>query len=290
MVATIPTACLIPGYQLQELISTGGFGAVYRALDASSGETVAIKVGQIAENPNTPEFRAQLQRDFENEWASLNRIRSDRIVRPIARGTTVDEKPYLVLEHVPGVTLNDFRISVESGFLPFDVRQTSILMLGAVEAVGVLHESDLIHNDVKLSNFIVMEDGAVKLCDLGMAKSIQEARKAGSRPYRGTPRYIPVQTVETPQKDVYALGVAFYHLLTGREISPSSHPLASLFPPPPPSQTRPERGIARPVDRVVMKAIHRAPTSRYADANEMAEDLRAIAIPPKTLKRPARRR
>jgi serine/threonine protein kinase len=295
MVAISPTAFLIPGYQVLEVINSGGFGVVHRALDSASGEEVAIKVGHLSQVPENSATRVWLRQVFDSEWNSLNRVRSERIVRPISRGVTDDNNPYLVLEYVPGVALSHYLASVEIGVLTFDLKQTMLLMLGAAEAVGALHENGLIHNDIQLSNFIVVEDGRVKLCDLAMATTVAEAKRIGSRNHRGTPGFYSAQTVETKRKDVFGLGSAFYHLLTGRIPFPpkQSDPfslLAAQAPPPPPREVRPEREIPRPVDRIVMKAIHRAPTSRYADANEMEEDLRAIAIPPKRLKRPARRR
>ena len=275
-----PTASLISGYCQFQIIGTGGFSTVYRATALDSGETVAIKVGRIVGQPETPETLRRLHAVYENEWNALNLIHSEDVVRPIARGTTDRDRPYLVLEYVDGVTLSDYQQQLAAGLIPFDLRQVLILMLSAAKAMGAMHENGLIHNDIKLSNYRLTGKGHVVLCDLGMALTVEEARRVGSRSYRGTPGYIPAQTAETPRKDVFALSAAFFHLLTGKRAFNPDNPMATfLFAPPPPSRIRPERNIPPKIDRIILKALSPAPADRYPDAIAMHSALEKAAQP-----------
>ncbi len=274
---------LIPGYRYLQRIGRGLVGTVYRGLEEKSGRVVAIKVGLLGPTSG-PEGRAKktrkLQRTYKNEWEMMLTVASERTVRPLSRGKIESGKPFLVMEYLAGGSLRERIALVEGGQAPFDLKQAIDWALQAAEAVAVVHERGVIHNDVKPSSFLLTSEGIIKLGDFSFATTVHRGRVHGPIDSRGTEGYLPLETVETPRKDVYALGVTLFLLFSGQMPRRNvDHPLFALLSPPPSVRNlRPERQIPEPIDRVIRRAIMEAPTARYPDAIAMARALsRAIA-------------
>lgn len=293
-----PLPSLIPGYEILDSAGSGGFSRVYRGLEAGTRRSVAIKVGARNRlgSPSEPlSGLSQLRQVFDNEWNVLSRFQdSGRIVNAYARGETDRGKPYIVMEFVPGGTLSQFFGLVNAGVLAFDLDQMLPLMLGAARCLAELHAAGVIHNDVKASNFLLTEDGQVKLADLAMATTVEEARrKAGNGGRRGTPGYIAPQTTEGLKKDVFALGAVLYRALTGEvPYSEKVSKLMRLSPllalghrPSPPSAVRPDRKLPKRFDSIILKSVTMDAVKRYPDAMAVAEDLEKIT---RTKPRPRR--
>src|SRR4051812_9641195 len=145
-------------FELQELAGSGGMGAVYRALDRTTGEVVAVKVLRDA--------AAEHGERFARETRILAQLRHPGIVRYLADGM-VGEAPWLAMEWLEGEPLHH------------RLRRTGITTTEAVgvarrvaEALGAAHERGVIHRDIKPANlFIVRDDLArVKLLDFGVAR------------------------------------------------------------------------------------------------------------------------
>ena len=210
-VTATPASFELPGFRNEKILGQGGFGVVYRAVNESTGQQVAIKVA-------TPEqFRATER--LMRECAALERTGPPFAPIVHQRGT-IGEQFYIAMEYLPLETLADVLVQ-QAGPMPLTrFRELSFAILDAVEAV---HEKGLTHRDLKPENIFVTGTSA-KLIDFGLATEIGQGTE-DSEPMDvdrgvGTPEYMapelwdakgPVDT----RADIYALGVIFYEMLCG---------------------------------------------------------------------------
>ncbi len=211
----------ISHYRLLSRLGTGGMGEVYLAEDPRLGRKVALKL-----LPASFTADADRVRRFEQEARAASALNHPNIITIHEIGEC-EWGRYIVMEHVTGRTLRAIanegaNASVEPGSLVAWGRQIA-------EALGVAHEAGIIHRDVKPENIMVRDDGYVKVLDFGLARlsarTLTDAEHdtlAQTNPgtLMGTVRYMsPEQTrseTVTSASDVFALGVIFYELATGR--------------------------------------------------------------------------
>lgn len=223
----------VDDFVLLELIGSGGMGAVFRAArsNGSNAQQVAIKVlnAQIV----TPELRLR----FEIERDILSRLRHPYIAGLIDGGTLANGTPYLAMELVGGVSIDEYcdRNRLRIG-------ERLALLEKVAQALQHAHQSLIVHRDIKPSNILVTADGIPKLVDFGIAKLVSEppvtdgARlnsvasqlshlsQHGATTYFGhqalTPDFAsPEQLLEgkvSTASDIYSLGILATMLLTGR--------------------------------------------------------------------------
>jgi serine/threonine-protein kinase len=151
---------VLGAYRLDRPLGYGGMGSVWlaRRLDAP-GEVAAIKILNLSlvSQPGQERFR--------REGAVLARLSHPGIARLLDAGVGASGQPYLVLEYVDGMPIDQF---VESRRLPLAERLR--LLLQVIAAVGHAHGHLIIHRDLKPANILVTSDGTVKLLDFGIAK------------------------------------------------------------------------------------------------------------------------
>jgi serine/threonine protein kinase len=209
-------------YRLDRTLGHGGMGTVWLAHRSEGGvdSPVAVKILNLAL------LTASGQERFRREGSMLARLSHPGIARLLDAGVGGTGQPYLVLEYVDGVPIDQF---VQARALPRADRLA--LFLQVVAAVGHAHAHLVLHRDLKPSNILVTDDGTVKLLDFGIAKLL-EGETAGlstTLTLDGgqvlTPNYAAPEQLRgeplTTATDVYALGVLLYVLLSGR------HPTAS---------------------------------------------------------------
>ena len=161
----------------------------------------------------TPTFA--LER-FRIERQILAGLDQPNIARLLDGGTTDDGLPYLVMELVAGVPIDQYCDDKK-----LNITQRLRLFLQVCGAVQYAHQRLVIHRDIKPNNILVAEDGTPKLLDFGIAKLLDPA--AGTQatamqamtPEYASPEQIRGETITT-SSDVYSLGVLLYQLLTGR--------------------------------------------------------------------------
>ncbi len=200
-------------YRLIRAIGQGGMGTVYLAArdDREFQQQVAIKVvgGLLA---------ADARQRFLAERQILASLEHPNIARLLDGGTTPDGLPYLVMEYVDGLPIDEY----------CDAHRLTIghrlrLFAGVCDAVAHAHRRLVVHRDLKPTNILVAEGGAPKLLDFGIAKLLDEPEGASLTRTGGgfllTPEYASPEQVRgdaiTTASDVYALGVLLYELLTG---------------------------------------------------------------------------
>ena len=204
-----PVGVELGGCRIVELIGKGAMGAVYKAKHVGLNRYVAIKVLPSSSKDATFERRLMA------EARAIARLEHPGIVQVYDVGC---EKGYffMVMQLLCGQTLED-RIA-ELG-IP-DLRGTLEIVNDVAQGLAAAHKAGVIHRDLKPANIIVTEDGRARLTDFGLARMGGTKDELGDQ-IVGTPTYMaPEQWLCGPidgRTDLYALGVVFYQLATGRK-------------------------------------------------------------------------
>ena len=284
-------------YRLVRELGRGGMGAVYLAerSDEEFVQQVALKMVAGAAS-------RELRRRFLHERQILAGLDHPAIARLLDAGTTDAGVPYLVMEYVDGIPIDDY-----CDGHGLDLKQRLDLFARVCGAVDYAHRNLVVHRDLKPGNILVTPEGEPKLLDFGIAKLLAE--EGGENPEITrlnrvplTPAYASPEQIRgdaiTTASDVYSLGVVLYQLLTGRKpYRLSGRPAAEIervvcgeTPPRPstivtqPAEGGAERGpalerrklareLAEDLDNVVLKALAKLPEERYGSAADLAEDL-----------------
>ena len=201
-------------YRIGARLGRGGMGAVYEAVDSSTGATVAVKVlaAHLADDPG-------LKSRFRAEIDTLKSLRHPGIVQLLAFGEEGDQ-PYFAMELVRGKTIEQQL----RGGRRFTWQETVATGLAVTKALKVAHDHGIVHRDLKPSN-ILLADGVpigdgVKLADFGIAKLFGGAAHTAHGNIVGTAEYMaPEQATGQGidhRADLYALGLVMYAMLAGR--------------------------------------------------------------------------
>jgi serine/threonine protein kinase len=266
-------------YSIQIRLGAGSMGDVYLAQHKRLKRHVVVKVLKA-------HLGAGIKDRFRLEAQALAKLRHDHIVDVIDCGDLPDTRPYLVMEHLEGASLD--KLLEEHGTLP--VARALAITRDILAGLGHAHALGIIHRDIKPANVFVCVSGRVKVLDFGVAK-ITEAL-ADVAPLRlptaegimvGTPRYMsPEQARGRPidgRSDLYATGLVLYGMLAGTEpFLDECYEVADLLrarvqrPIVPPSKCAPQP-VDPALDRFVLRAIAPQPENRFQSAFEMAGEL-----------------
>ncbi|HEX9069540.1 MAG TPA: serine/threonine-protein kinase [Ktedonobacterales bacterium] len=278
-------------YGVLARIGLGGTAVVYRCLDQHTSRIVAVKV--LRQNgPVIPEAEARFRREARLA-AALSHANIVRVLdfgytpAPVdGHATWLDDPanpvPYLAMEYVFGPSL---KVLVRKlGALPFGwVWALGEQMCAALTAA---HAQGVVHRDMKPQNVIVMDSPTeltAKLTDFGIARQVggDLTTLTVTGEILGTPDYLsPEQVIGEPggpSADIHSLGVVLYELATGRLPFEAENPLAAaslrmMADPPKLTAYRPE--VPSALQEVIMVALRREPSERFANAAEMAQGLR----------------
>lgn len=290
-----PPTFELDGYSILRTIDRGGQGAIYEAIQKSTGSKVAIKV--LKEGIHATQ---SARRRFEREIEIIAQVRHPNIAAIHDSGATDDGRQYFVMDYIQGVSIRDFVRRKKLNSV-----DTLRLFLQVCVAMKFVHEKGVVHRDLKPSNILVDATGRPQIIDFGLAKSL--AARHGtvttlSNDILGTLPYMaPEQTsqqkpdpVDT-RTDIYALGVILYELLTGTYPYPRGSNLHEAVrhildtPPSPPTRVwNEESGVHRasrgrfsrkrcPIDddmeTIVLKTLAKEPSRRYQSASELHADI-----------------
>ena len=290
----------IGAWTIRHRIADGGMGAVFLAerSDDEYQQTVALKImtAQLLAKDAVTRFRAERQ--------ILASLSHPNIAKLIDGGSTDENLPYLVLEYVDGLPIDQY----------CDEQQLSIperlrLFMKVCSAVDFAHRNLVVHRDLKPNNILVDTSGEPKLLDFGIAKllessSVQQTMAVTREGMRAmTPEYASPEQVRgepiSVATDVYALGVLLYRLMTGQSpygvstAVPREYEAAILDNEPRRPSTvvtspdtaltvgasratspqRLQRRLAGDLDNIVLHALQKEPERRYATANSLATDI-----------------
>ena len=262
-------------FQLREVLGQGGQGKVYLALDAKTGERVALKV-RLSGPDESPESAAR--RRFLREAYSLSATDHPALVRIVAHGSSRGAD-FIAMELVQGPTLKK-RVDASGPLSPAEV-QALLLRLG--EGLEVLHAAHLVHRDLKPQN-IILRDGdpaAAVLVDFGLAKLRYDRSLTLPTERHGTPRFMSPEQIHGEElsgsSDLFSLGLVGCYAASGREpFDDLQGPQLLLA-----LSTRPSRiPDLFPALREVLKGLIAVdPARRTASASELCAALRELSLP-----------
>ncbi len=258
-------------YEVLEVVGRGAFGTVLRAFDEKLQRVVAIKVMALELAATSP-----ARKRFMREAQASAAIRHEYVVSVFA----VEEKPlpYLVMEYIPGRTLQQ-RLN-ERG--PLDV--PTVLRLGRqiAEGLAAAHAQELIHRDIKPGNILLETNvqDRVKISDFGLARAADDASLTQSGTIAGTPMYMaPEQALGHKldrRADLFSFGSVLYQMVSGRPPFRASTALAVLKrvvdeTPRPIREIIPE--TPQWLCDIITKLHAKNPDERYQSAREIADVL-----------------
>ncbi|MBZ0304985.1 MAG: serine/threonine protein kinase [Anaerolineae bacterium] len=271
----------IGDYTLLERIGRGGMSEVYRARSAS-GQDVALKL--LKSDPGHPEEAVFLAR-FRQEARIIAELDHPHILSMLDYGDS-ENGVYIVMPLIEGGTLADL---IRQGLLSPEVACHWVVQLAA--ALDHAHGLDVIHRDLKPTNILIDQAGNAYLTDFGIAKLTtftNDFTETGN--VLGTPAYMaPEQWKDEPlypYTDVYGLGVITYLMLTGHTPFEAESPHAMMYyhldQQPPPLRNYVD-GLSLMLEQVVLRALSKKPSDRYASAGAFAEDFQRALEGKKTL-------
>jgi len=268
---------IAPGRILQDRfrilapLGAGGMGTVWKAHDERLGEMVAIKIlpAQVmaAEPDRVEQFRQEIT--LARRITHRNVLRTHELLE-------LEGAWAILMEYVDGVSLQRL---LAGGRLPLSAGMRIARQI--CDGLEAAHAQGVVHRDLKPANVMVDSSGGVKIADFGLARAVD----AGDGPSRagvrmGTPLYMsPEQALGRHvdrRADVYSAGVMFYELFCARRPFEASSALALLrahidAPPPPPRSLNPT--LSPDLEAVLLRALAKDPSDRYASARELSEAL-----------------
>jgi eukaryotic-like serine/threonine-protein kinase len=265
-------------YRLDAKVGSGGMSTVYRAFDTVLERQVAIKLmhREIAGDSD------QLER-FRREARAVAQLNHPHVVGVIDADEEGDEggltTPYIVFEYVEGETLKD-RIR-RNGRLP--IAEAIAYAIEIARALGAAHERQIVHRDVKPQNVLIDEEGAAKVTDFGIARTLHQEGLTADGRVLGTTDYVsPEQALGhavSGQSDLYSLGIVLFEMLTGDVPFKGDNQVAVAMKHvreelPDVQVRRPEvsAALAAVLDRATAKELGH----RYPDAHAMIADLEQV--------------
>lgn len=269
-------------YKPVAVLGSGVSGTVYLSRDRLLGKRVAVKVLRVLE-------RDALM-SFQNEAKTTSKLSHPNIVKVLDFGSTGGGVPFMVMEFVPGTSLEAL-IREEHGL---DIETTTEIFIELSDALEYAHNSHILHRDLKPSNILIVDtEGTLNahLIDFGVAK-IQEHLQTGTiyngTALVGTPAYMsPDQALGRDfdeRSDIYSMGCILFETLTGEQVFSAASPLETISlhankqPPVLLDYFEKTKAIEALAD-IVKTCLEKDPDSRYAKVSELKQALLAVPKP-----------
>ena len=257
-------------YEILEKIGNGGMATVYKAKCHVLNRFVAVKVLKdefITDN--------EFIKRFKSEALSAASLTHPNIVSIYDVGNEGDVY-YIVMELIQGKTLKE--IIVEDGKLSW--KWSVNIAIQIASALEAAHRHNIVHRDIKPHNIIITEDGMAKVTDFGIAKAVSNSTITAFGTTIGSVHYFSPEHAKggftDAKSDLYSLGVVMYEMLTGRVPFDADTPVSVALmqvqdEPINPKKLNPQIPIS--VNHIILKAMQKAPSDRYASATDMLIDL-----------------
>ncbi len=265
-------------YRIERLLGRGGMGAVYEATHLTDGRIVALKLLRV---------------DLDQIDARQRFLREGRVAAAINHPNAVyiygteeiNGTPAIVMELVAGGTLDD--LVKRNG--PVSIHEAVEIVLHLIDGLDAALSVGVLHRDVKPSNCFIAADGSTKIGDFGLSKpvdSIEQNKITQTGLFLGTPVYSsPEQLLGESldqRSDIYAVGVTFYYLLTGRlpfETGSMMQVMAAVLNGTPAPMDNAVQNIPPHVQQVVHKAMARHAKDRYQSYSELRDAVASLRAP-----------
>jgi serine/threonine protein kinase len=257
-------------YTIVREIGRGGMGVVYEGWDDRLSRAVAIKKILSTADP-------QMRERFVREARAAAAVSHPNICQLFDIGEHQGE-PFLCMELLQGQPLSE---RLAQG--PMTLADATTTGLAILSALSALHRRDIIHRDLKPTNVFLTANG-VKLLDFGLARSthldLDETSLTLPGVVMGSPRYMAPEQVRGEEvdgrTDIFAAGLVLFEMLSGRPAFSGTSAVDVLYAVThdhPPALMG--SSAVADLDRIIQRAVAKAPQDRYQSADEMATDLRA---------------
>ena len=271
-------------YKMIREIGSGGMGEVYLAQDVKLGRPVALKL--LPSYLSKDEDRL---RRFEREARTASALNHPNVCVIHEVGETEDDRHYMAMEYVDGVTLRLHMMSTQMGLS--EVLDVAVQIASGLAAA---HEVGIVHRDIKPENIMLRCDGYVKVLDFGLAKFTEQpttdvTTPAGARLKTDTGVVMGTSSYMSPEQarglavdarsDIWSLGVVLYEMVSSRvpfEGATTSDVIVSILErePPPLAQFLPEAPAE--LQRIVTKALRKEREERYQLVNDLFLDIKSL--------------
>ncbi len=264
-------------YEVIEKIGGGGMARVYKARCRLLNRFVAIKV-----------LRYELleDEDFVNRFnveaqaaASLSHANIVSIYDVGKQGDIY----YIVMEYIKGITLKE--MINRNGYLPWE--QGLNIAKQICSALEHAHKNNIIHRDIKPHNIMITVDGRIKVTDFGIARAATSSTVTLGGNTIGSVHYFSPEQARgsytDERSDIYSLGIVMYEMLTGRVPFDAETPVSVAMKhiqefPKQPREINDEIPVV--IESIILKAISKEQSHRYASASDMMGDIsKAIQVP-----------
>ena len=261
-------------YKIEALLGQGGMSSVYKALDPNLKRVVAVKLI----HPHLLTDEDFIYR-FKREAAAVAAFRHPNIVQ-VYDFNNDNDVYYMILEFVPGETLQDRLKHLKKSETKMPIRQAVGIMLNILDALNYAHKQGMIHRDIKPANIMLDIRGQAILMDFGIVKILDATSHTSTGAVMGTARYMSPEIIRSEmadeRSDIYSLGVAFYEMLSGEPPFDADSAMSLLMRhlnDPVPDLSTKRDDLPPELIRIVKKSLEKDRKDRYHTAEDMTEDL-----------------
>ena len=250
---------ILDRYEIETEHGSGGFSTVYKAFDTKMERFGAIKVIPASSKENT--------------WAKREAQTSARLnhlgVATIYEYEEVDDRHYLIMEFLEGITLRD----VLNRFKVLKPHQAAAILSEIAIALEYAHINYVVHRDIKPENIMILKDGRVKITDFGTARLIGEVVK--DKKTVATPAYMSPEQAEgekdDDRTDQFSLGIILYEMLTGKNPFDAGTTKATIFKvanSDPTPIIKENSKVNSQMEEACFKALSKNPNNRFATVTD----------------------
>lgn len=268
-------------YEIIRPLAKGAMGRVFVAIQHPLGRQVAVKVLELQGSIAPGDDYAQR---FASEASTLAKLTHNNTVRIVDFGTW-RRRPFLVMEYVPGKTLQEEL----AGRRKMEPEACVTMAKQIAGALAEAHSKGIVHRDLKPGNIILGHvggvDGVAKVIDFGLVALARTTPNEGNRIF-GTPGYMAPEQIRGQavdgRTDIYALGVLMFRALTGRVPFRHKDRLmqlhAHLRTPPPLLEDVADIQVPPSVEWVIQTCLAKRPEDRFANGHELVAALEACLV------------
>jgi serine/threonine protein kinase len=257
-------------YLVIDELGKGGMGCVYRALDTSVDEEVALKFL----NPDVAADTKAIER-FRTELRITRKIAHHNVCRLYDLGQE-GQSLFITMEYIPGEDLSHMimrlgRLPVEKGFS---------IARQVCEGLAEVHSMGVIHRDLKPKNIMIDKEGRAKITDFGLARTSHGVRLTEAGHIVGTPSFMSPEQLDgeavDARSDIFSFGITMYVMLTGALPFDADTTTALALQhrtkrPPAPQVLNPR--VPEDLSRIILKCLTIDRAARYPSARDLLADL-----------------